>query len=86
MRAQSAVLLDAYAGVGSAAIKFSATCKTVLAADQNILKLECLHNNARIYSADNIVKINEDFLTLKSTKADTVFLYPECRPDYTPTT
>jgi trimethylguanosine synthase len=76
MRGQSDVLLDAYCGVGSAAIKFANTCNTVLAADSNILKLECLHNNARIYSADNIIKVNEDFLNLKSTKASTVFLYP----------
>jgi tRNA/tmRNA/rRNA uracil-C5-methylase (TrmA/RlmC/RlmD family) len=58
-RCQCDTILDAFSGVGSTSIKFSMRCRSVLAANSNLLRLECLDNNTRLYAADNIIKLHE---------------------------
>lgn len=53
----------------------------MLAASSNFLRLECLENNARLYAADNIIKLNEEFLQLKNIKSDVVFIWPEWKDE-----
>lgn len=48
-----------------------------MTANPNLLRLECLDINTRLYAADNIIKLNEEFLQLKNIKSDVVFIWPE---------
>ena len=73
-------LMDAYCGVGSMVMKFANTCTEVLAVDDNVCKLECLHRNANIYGIDNFQIIHTNFLTVSETiKPDVIFIHPNER-------
>ncbi len=64
-RCRSAVVIDAFAGVGGNAIQFAFTCERVIAIELDPLRLACAQHNARVYGvADRIEFICGDFLQL----------------------
>mgnify|MGYP000916003791 CR=1 FL=1 len=82
LRIKCATVLDGYCGVGCASLKFADTCHTVLADENEHIKLECLEANEVVYGVENITNLNFDFLELPEIKADVVFLAPQCLREF----
>lgn len=68
--------MDGFCGAGGCAIKFSNTCSRVIANDICMVKLRCLETNAKVYCAENIEMLNENFLNLEGIEPDVVYLGP----------
>ncbi|XP_075209378.1 trimethylguanosine synthase isoform X1 [Anomaloglossus baeobatrachus] len=81
----SAVVVDAFCGVGGNAIQFALAGMHVIAVDIDPVKLDLAYNNAMVYGvADRIELIRADFMCIaQDLKADVVFLSPPWGgPDY----
>lgn len=70
------VLLDGFAGSGSASIKFGNTCQKVYANDSIIENLECLSTNSKIYGGENIEISNIKFEKIVGINPDVIFIAP----------
>ena len=69
-------VLDGFCGAGGDSIKLANTCSRVIANDINSKKLQCLNNNAKVYCAENIEMMNQDFLELENIEPDIVYINP----------
>ncbi|CAG8511085.1 9433_t:CDS:2 [Paraglomus occultum] len=77
-RCACGTIIDACCGVGGNAIQFAFTCDKVIAIDNNLTRLHCAKENAKIYGVeDRIEFIHGDFFELApKLQADVVFLSP----------
>ena len=71
-------MLDGFCGAGGDSIQLAKKCKKVYANDIDSVKVGLVKNNAGVYGVDNIVPLNNDFLTLEFTKKelDAVYFSP----------